>query len=79
MSMAPSRNNMHSVMAHSGFGECTIYRTDGAIIVIPQNQISKTTGRPRKAIQGKLKELTRENIALLESKGVQLFVGGCHA
>ena len=79
MSMAPSRNSTHSVMAHHGFGEMTIYRPDGAIIVIPQNQISKTTGRPRKAIQGKLKELTRENIALLESKGIQLFIGGCHA
>lgn len=79
MSMAPSRKSTHSVMAHHGFGEMTIYRPDGAIIVLPQNQISKTTGRPRKAIQGKLEELTRENIAFLESKGVQLFVGGCNA
>ncbi len=79
MAMTASRKSMHSVMAHSGFGGITIYRPDGAIIVIPQNQISKTTGRPRKVIQSKLEELTRENIALLESKGVQLFVGGCHA
>ena len=79
MRIAPGKKSTHSIMAHGGFGKMIIYRPDGAIIVIPQNQIAKTTGRPRKAIQRKLEELTRENIALLESKGVQLFVGGCHA
>lgn len=79
MSMAPSRKSTHSVMAHHGFGEMTVHRPDGVIIVIPQNQIAKTTGRPRKAIQRKMEELTRENIEMLESKGIKLFVGGHHA
>lgn len=79
MPMAPSRRSKHSIMAHSGFGDCTIYRPDGAIIVIPQSQIVKETGCPKKSVQKKLNELTMENIAMLESKGIQLFVGGCHA
>ena len=79
MRIAPGKKSTHSIMAHGGFGEMTIYRPDGAVIVIPQNQIAKTTGRPRKAIQRKLEELTRENIEMLESKGIKLFVGGHHA
>ena len=37
MAMTASRKSMHSVMAHSGFGECTISRPDGIIAIIQSN------------------------------------------
>lgn len=79
MAMTASRKSMHSVMAHPGFGECTISRPDGIIAIIPQNQITKATGAPKKKVAARLNELTRENIVALERMGVQLYFGGCHA
>ena len=73
------RNSMHSVMAHTGFGELKICRPNGVTIIVPQNQIDKATGNPKKKIAGRLNELTRENIEMLESEGIKLFVGGHHA
>ena len=69
------KRNMFSVMANAGFGETTIYRPDGAIIVVPQAQMNKTTGTVKKTVARRLNDLTPENIRELEEVGVHLYVG----
>lgn len=71
----PSRMSMHSVMANSGFGTLTIHTAQGVTINIPQEQIRKD-GHIKRGVLKHAQELTRENVEYLESKGVQLFVGG---
>lgn len=69
--VAPSRKSTHSIMANSGFGSLTIHKPEGITIVIPKNHIT-TDGRVKKNISDKLNELTRENIEILESKGIKV-------
>jgi hypothetical protein len=67
------RKSMHGVMSNTGFGTLTIFRKDGAIIEVPQTQITKAGGIIKKAVATKLDELTHERVALLENKGIKLF------
>lgn len=69
------RTSMHSIMANSGFGALTIHRRDGAVIVVPQEQITKVGGHVKKAIHHKLWNFTPERIDSLEKRGVELYAG----
>lgn len=72
--VAPSRLSMHTVMANSGFGTLKIHKPEGVTIVIPKNHLT-ADGRVKKHILKHTQELTRENIEILESKGVRVYVG----
>ena len=67
------RNSMHGVMSNTGFSGLTIYRNDGAIIIVPPNQITKRGGLVKKAINSKLDSITHETVIILESKGIRLY------
>ena len=70
--VAPSRLSMHTVMANSGFGTLKIHKPEGVTIVIPKNHLT-ADGRVKKNIDNLLNELTRENIAALEKRGVKIY------
>ena len=68
------RNNMFSVMANSGFGGLTVYRPDGAIVIIPREQLTNH-GTVRKAIEREMQDgITREKAQQLAKKGVNLYI-----
>ena len=70
----PSRLSTHSIMANSGFGALTIHTPEGVVIEIPQKHIRKD-GCIKKHVLKHAQELTRENVEILKSKGVNLYVG----
>lgn len=72
--VAPSRLSTHSIMSNSGFGSLKINTPEGVTIEIPQKHIT-ADGRIKKNILKHAQELTRENVEILESKGVRLYVG----
>lgn len=69
-----SRTSTHQVMANSGFGKLTVYRPDGAVIVIPQSQINNH-GLVKSGLQKELCNITKDKIDSLEKRGVRLYIG----
>lgn len=70
------RTSRHGIMNNTGFGALTIHRKDGAVIVVPQNQITKAGGHVKKAVHHKLWNFTPERIDLLKKRGVELYAVG---
>lgn len=74
--MENTRNNMFSVMNHSGYGTCEYNTKYGVTFVLPQSAITKLGGRIKKNVLKMLdKNLTIGDIEALKIKyGVEVIV-----
>lgn len=71
--VAPSRKRTHQIMAHSGFGDITVYN-HGAKFVIPQRYV-RPDGKVYHSVAKLTEDLTHEHIEALQNKGIQVAVG----